>query len=374
MSLAGSDQPACAMDEFAAYNSKCKSPLQERDLENFCLKVRAPAGVCKYFPKPPRVANLANVGYRQDCCGVASRERRQTAPRPPRRMMPASGHKQQGFLMIVVIFLLVVLFFLGGALSTMLGNSTLASGGHVGSMQAFFLADSGLEVEQRRWAQNLDWYRSTTDPNPTAPVAQALGGGTFTMYANLPATKVRTGFPAAAVTLNVFTTARFPATGILQVDDDMTGGGEFVRYTGVTANSFTGVTRGQTVGTVTAVASNHARGDVVYPVSQLRTVMPANCTPMASINLDTNTKFLSAGLLDIEGEEIAYGGMAIAGGTMTLTGIVRCQGVVINVAHAVGQPVTPILVGGDSAWFQVEIFSTGVKGSNIRYARRTVDR
>ncbi len=284
------------------------------------------------------------------------------------------SHRQSGFLMIVVLFLLVVMVFLAGALGHQLANSTLSSGSHVGSMQAFFLADSGLEAEQRRWAQNLDWYRSTIDPNPTAPAAQALGGGTFTVYANLPATKVRTGFPTVSGTLNVFTTARFPTAGILQVEDDMTGSGEFVRYTGVTANSFTGVTRGQPVGTISNVASNHARDDVVYPVTQLRTVLAANCTPLASIQLDTNTKFLSAGLLDIEGEEISYGGLTIAGGTMTLTGIVRCQGLVNNVAHAVGQPVTPILVGGDSAWFQVEIFSTGVKGSNIRYARRTIDR
>ncbi len=281
---------------------------------------------------------------------------------------------QQGYLLIVVLLLIVVVVSLAIALGNLIGNSTLASGVHVGSMQALFLAESGLEFEQRRWAQNLDWYRSTTDPNPAAPAAQALGNGTFTVFANLPATKVRTGFPAAAATLNVFTTARFPVAGILQVEDDIGGAGEFVRYTGVTANSFTGVTRAQTVGTVTTVAGNHARGDVVYPVTILRTVMAANCTSLASILVDTNPKFLGAGLLDIEGEEIAYGGLTIAGGNMTLTGIVRCQGAVNNVAHAVGQPVTPILVGGDSADYQVELQSTGVAGTNLRYARRTVDR
>lgn len=285
-----------------------------------------------------------------------------------------SRARQVGFLMIAALVLIVVLVALAAVLGHLLANSTLSSGKHVGSMQALFLAESGLEFDQRRWSQNLDWYRSTTDPNPPVPAAQALGNGTFSVFANLPATKVRTGFPAAAVTLNVFTTARFPTAGILQVKDDITVGGEFVRYTGVTANSFTGVTRGQTVGTVTNVASNHARGDVVYPVTILRTVLAANCTPLASIQVDTNSKFLGAGLLDIEGEEISYGGLTIAGGTMTLAGIVRCLGVVNNVAHAVGQPVTPILVGGDSADYQVELQSTGVAGTNLRYARRTVDR
>ena len=285
-----------------------------------------------------------------------------------------SRARQVGFLMIAALVLIVVLVALAAVLGHLLANSTLSSGKHVGSMQALFLAESGLEFDQRRWSQNLDWYRSTTDPNPPAPAAQALGNGTFAVFANLPATKVRTGFPAAAATLNVFTTARFPVAGILQVEDDITGGGEFVRYTGVTANSFTGVSRAQTVGTVSNVASNHARGDVVYPVTILRTVMAANCTPLASILVDTNPKFLGAGLLDIEGEEISYSGVSIAGGTMTLTGIVRCLGVVNNVAHAVGQPVTPIRVGGDSADYQVELQSTGVAGTNLRYARRTVDR
>ncbi len=128
-----------------------------------------------------------------------------------------SRARQVGFLMIAALVLIVVLVALAAVLGHLLANSTLSSGKHVGSMQALFLAESGLEFDQRRWSQNLDWYRSTTDPNPPAPPAQALGNGTFTVFANLPATKVRTGFPAAAATLNVFTTARFPTAGILQV-------------------------------------------------------------------------------------------------------------------------------------------------------------
>lgn len=286
---------------------------------------------------------------------------------------PGKG-RQHGFLMIVVLFLIVVLIFLGTALGYMLANSTLASGSHVGAMRALFLAESGLEAEQRRWAQNLNWYRSATDPNPLAPAAQALGGGTFTVSTNLPATLVRNAFSPVAVTFNVYTTNRFPAAGILQVEDDITGSGEFVRYTGVTATSFTGVTRAQTVGTVGSVAGAHVRSDNVYPVSQLRTVLAANCLPLASIQIDTNGKFLSAGILDIEGEEIGYAGSSTSGGLMTLTGVTRCLGLAPVALHAIGQPVTPILVGGDSADQQVEIISTGVRDSNIRYARRTIAR
>lgn len=281
---------------------------------------------------------------------------------------------QQGYLLIVVLLLIVVVVSLGIALGNLIGNSTLASGVHVGSMQALFQAESGLEFEQRRWTQNLNWYRSATDPNPLAPAAQALGGGTFTVSTNLPATLVRTAFSPVAGTLNVYTTNRFPATGILQIEDDITGSGEFVRYTGITATSFTGVTRGQAVGSVVSVASAHVRSDNVYPVSQLRTALAANCLPLASIQIDTNGKFLSAGTLDIEGEEIGYGGSSTSGGLMTLTGATRCLGPTPAAAHAIGQPVTPILVGGVSADQQVEIISTGVRDGNIRFARRTIER
>lgn len=285
--------------------------------------------------------------------------------------------RQRGFLMIVLLMLVVVMVFLAIALGYLVANSTLASGSHVGSMQALFQAESGLEYEQRRWAQNLDWYRSATDPNPGVATPQTLGSGTFAVNSNLPATLVRTRLLAAGATLNVYTTGRFPATGILQIEDDITGNGEFVRYTGVTANSFTGLTRAQSVGTVASVASVHSRSDNVYPVTILRTALLANCTALASIQVDTNGKFLSAGTLDIESEEIGYTGSSTLGGTMTLTGITRCLDTVTPItpaAHAIGQPVTPVLVGDDSASQQVESVSTGTVGSNIRYARRTIER
>ena len=102
--------------------------------------------------------------------------------------------------------------------------------------------------------------------------------------------------------------------------------------------------------------------------------MAANCAPIASIQVDANSKFLSAGTLDIEGEEIGYAGSSTTGGTMTLTGITRCLGLVTLVSHALGQPVTPVNVGGDSASYEVESVSVGTQGGNIRYARRTIQR
>lgn len=282
--------------------------------------------------------------------------------------------RQAGFLSIVVLVLVVVLVALAIALGYLLANSTLASGSHVGSMQALFVAESGLEYEQRRWAQNLNWYRSAADPDPAAPVAQAFGAGAFTVSSTLPATLLRTRLTATDATINAYTTQRFPAAGILQVSDDITAGAEFVRYTGVAGNTFTGVVRGQAVGTVTSIARVHNRSRAVYPVTILRTAMAASCAPLGAIQVDAHGKFLLAGTLDIEGEEIAYGGASISGGTMTLTGVTRCLGTVASVSHAVGQPVTPVLMGGDSAGTQVEISSVGIVGANVRYARRTAER
>ncbi len=286
--------------------------------------------------------------------------------------------RQRGFLSMVVMALVVVIITLAIVLGYLFASSTLSSGSHLGSMQALFLAEGGLEFEQRRWSRNLDWYRSATDPNPIAAGVQPLGSGTFAVSSNLPATLMRTGASAATGTLNVYTTDRFPTTGILQVEDDLTASAEFVRYTGVTATTFTGVTRGQTVGTVATVASPHSRSNRVYPVTLLRTALAANCAALATMLIDANSKFLSAGTINIEGEEIGYASSSTSGVTTTLTGITRCLDLVtataLGAAHAIGQPVTPVLVGGDSADYQIEAVSRGTQGNNIRYARRTIQR
>lgn len=281
---------------------------------------------------------------------------------------------QAGFLAIVALIVMVVLVSLAIALGHQLAGGTFAGASHAGSMQALFLAESGLEHEQRRWAQNLDWYRSASDPDPAAPAAQALGNGTFAVSSTLPATMLRTRLTAAGATINAYATGRFPASGILQIDDDIASGAELVRYAGIVGTTFTGLARAQSVGTVTSVAATHPRSTVVYPVTILRTALPANCAPLAAIQVDAHGKFLGAGTLDIEGEEIAYGGSSTSGGIMTLTGITRCLGAVASVSHAIGQPVTPVLRGGDSASYQVEMSSTGTAGGNTRYVRRTIER
>ena len=288
----------------------------------------------------------------------------------------SSRSSQRGFLLVVAVVLLVVIVAFVVALGYMFSSDVKSGASTLGSTQAFYLAESGLEIEQRRWAQNLNWYRSTTDPNPSAAAAQALGPGNFTVYSNLPATLLKAKISAAANTIAVYTTGRFPSSGTLQIEEDLTGGAEFVDYTGISGNTFTGVTRAQSVGTVTSAASAHARSDAVYPVTTLLDPLSAaSCNTIPTpFRIVFHPKLLTAGTLDIEGEEISYTGSTVAGGNMTLTGVRRCLGLIGPVAHAAGQPVTPVLVGGDSADYEVQMISTGVVGSNIRYERKTVQR
>lgn len=291
-----------------------------------------------------------------------------------------SRKSQQGFLIIVAIVLMVVISFLIVTLSSMVASNALSGANHFGSMQALFESDSGLEFEQRRWAQNQDWYRSATDPNPNPAVAQTLGSSSFTVNSNLPATLLRTGLSSGATTINVYTTNRFPTAGILQIEEDLIVAAEFVRYTGIAGNTFTGVTtRGATVGTVPSTARAHQRSDALYPVTTLVDALAASCIAPTTFRIAAHSKFLTAGTLDIEGEEISYTGSTVAGGNMTLTGVTRCRDTVapavpVPVAHAIGQPVTPVLTNGTSARNQVEMVSTGTLGSNNRYGRKTIQR
>ena len=283
---------------------------------------------------------------------------------------------QRGFLLIVAVVLLVVIAAFIAVLGSMVSSDVKSSADTQGSVQAFFLAESGLEYEQRILAQNLNWYRSATDPNPSPVTAQALGNGSFTVYPNLPATLVKLRVTAAANSVAVYTTNRFPASGTLQIEEDLTASGEFVTYTGIAGSTFTGVARGRTVGTVTSTAGPHARSVAVYPVTTLVTpLLATSCTAIpVPFQIAYHPKFLTAGTLDIEGEEIGYTGSSVAGGNLTLTGVTRCLGLVGPAAHAAGQPVTPVLIGGDSADYQAEMVSTGSVGGDTRYARKTVQR
>ena len=99
--------------------------------------------------------------------------------------------------------------------------------------------------------------------NGTTPAGHSIGA---TVFGVLPlsggtgfggACVVTAAVSAAAIVLPVTTTARFPSAGFLYV------GTECIQYTGTTATSFMGLTRG--VAGTTAAA--HSNGDFVYPIA-----------------------------------------------------------------------------------------------------------
>ena len=178
---------------------------------------------------------------------------------------------------------------------------------------------------------------------------------------------------------NVTGTDRFPSSGLLQIDDDIASGGEYVRSSSKTATTFT-ITlvtdRGLVIGGASGVAQTHERGDVVYPVTTLTQPggLASDCTLPTSFTIAANSKFLPAGTIDIQGEEILYTGSSTTGGTMTLTGVRRCQGFVGPVSHALNSAVTPVLANGDSAVNEAYVSSVGTVANTLRRTVKTIQR
>lgn len=285
---------------------------------------------------------------------------------------------EQGIALIAAIFFVVVFGFIGVAVVSLVNTQGFSAMNEVKSDQAFFIAEGGAELAQFGLAQNLDWYRSAVDP--ISIPATGLGAGNFNLSVNLPATMLRNVLSAAAAAMTVYTTDRFPASGFLQVEDDITATAEFVQYTGIAGNTFTGLTRGRTIGTVPSVASPHDRRDRVYPVTFLGAGGLGNsCSVPASFTITAHPKFLNAGTIDIEGEEISYSGATTVGGVTTLTGVLRCRNGTPSAAHLSGQPVTPLLVDGTVPNFEAEVLSNGTvgfasMGNAARVVRKTVQR
>ncbi len=312
---------------------------------------------------------------------------------------PGTGHRgaphaQRGFLLMTAVILIVTVALLATVITFLSTGNVLSSAGHANSVQALFLADSGIEFEQLRLAQNLDWYRSTSDPMPSA--TRNLGAGTFTVYSNLPATMLRRRIPSNVSTADicVYTIDRFPTVGNVQIEDDITGTAEFVHYTGTTASSatcgnrpaLTGITptptgRDFAIGLVSGTAGPHARDSRVYPVTTLMDNLAVSvaCVAPAQLRIADHPKFLSAGTISLDdgtglnAEEIAYANSSRAGGVMTLKNLRRllvtnCPGWVV------GAPVTPLLVDSAFPDFEAEIVSQGAVDVTTRVERKTVQR
>jgi len=282
-------------------------------------------------------------------------------------------NNEKGVSLIAAIFIIIVLALMGVAFVSLISSSSLTAINDMQSMQALALAEGGVEFEQYNLAQDLDWYRSSADPIVIPP--KNAGAGSFAASVRMPATMLRRMLRTGDATAAVYTTAGFPASGYLQIGDDVGSGAEFVQYTILNGNTFTLVApRGRTIGTLGTAAATFPRATRVYPVAQLSAGIANSTSSPATITITANAKFLSAGTVDIEGEEISFSGSSTSGGVTTLSGIQRCIAGTTCAAHAVSQPVTPVLFGGASADMQSEITSTGMAGPAIRIVKKTVQR
>ena len=311
--------------------------------------------------------------------------------------------RQSGFMLIAAIVLVVVAAALAVTIALIASTSAGSASDNLQSGQALFVAGSGLEFETRRAAQNLDWYRSSTDPT-AASGPQALGQGTFTSSSNFPATKLRqrllSGTTGPAAVICVYTVNRFPASGTVQIGDDIGAGagGEFVTYAATTASSascnnfpaFTGLTRGVSIAGTGPAAVDHARGDVAYAVTTLIDALTASptCVAPAQLRITDNSKFLDVGTISLDdggtpgqAEDISYTGSSRSGGVMTLTGLTRL--LVSNCfswpggGAGGGAPVRPQLVnstGGSTHDFESLASSTGTVGSTQRTVNQVLQR
>ena len=303
---------------------------------------------------------------------------------------------QRGFLLIVAIVLLVVASILAATMAFMVATSGSSASDNLKSGQALFLAESGLEYEQRQLAQNVDWYRATTDPFDVT--TRNLGQGSFTISVNVPVTELRTNMSAVPAPINVFTTNLFPSpSGTLLIDDDftaLTGTAEFVTYNAVSVSSpytFTINNRDRSINGVSGPsgAVAHTRGTNVYPVTTLNSALPAlplatgacaSLPTLTSLTIVANSKFPSIGTITLyhtsgtNAEQISYAASTTSGGLTTLTGLTRCANGTTAIAAAANDPVVSMVANAGTNDFEVLIGSTGNVGSARRREFKTVQR
>ena len=305
--------------------------------------------------------------------------------------------RQRGMLLVAAIVLLVVVSALVAAIAFVTATSGSSATDNLQSGQALFLAESGLEYEQRQLAQNVDWYRATTDPFDVV-TNRPLGQGSFTISVNVPATELRTNMSAVPVPINVFTTNLFPSpSGTLLIDDDFTAGtgtAEFVTYNAVSAGSpytFTIINRNVSINGVSGPsgAVAHTRGTNVYPVTTLSSALPAlplatgacaSLPALTSLTIVANSKFPSIGTITLyhtsgtNAEQISYAASTTSGGLATLTGLTRCANGTTAIAAAANDPVVSMVANMGTDDFEVLISSTGNVGSAQRREFKTVQR
>jgi Tfp pilus assembly protein PilX len=151
---------------------------------------------------------------------------------------------------------------------------------------------------------------------------QALGSGTFSVSNSM--TILSGAISAAVTTLPVDSAAGFPTSGTLLIDN------ELVTYTGKTATSFTGVTRG--TNTTTAAIHTDKSEVALAPAGTLSGAITASVT---SIPVGSTASYASSGRILIDSELIDY----IQTTATSFLGATRGVGLTRAASHASGAPI-----------------------------------
>lgn len=166
--------------------------------------------------------------------------------------------------------------------------------------------------------------------------AETVGGSNNTATIAVPATTITDNpLSSAATTINVTSTAGFQSAGWLKVDS------ELIRYTGVTATSFTGCVRGQAG---TAAAAHLLAASIFQFLAGHYLQQTANNTTLTdnplsavavTVNVASTTGYPSASTIRIDDELITYTGKTAT----SFTGCTRGTNNTTATVHNLGATV-----------------------------------
>lgn len=143
-----------------------------------------------------------------------------------------------------------------------------------------------------------------------------------------PLTLLAASMLVGDTTMTVASTADFPSSGTLLIDDPSANGLEYVSYTGKTATTFTGLNRGKATTTIASVTTTNGSGNVTTTNSTAAiqagmfvsgTGIPSNTTVYNIITGGTNTITLSQAATASGSVTLSFNQMASAAAAHTFS-------------------------------------------------------
>jgi len=285
-------------------------------------------------------------------------------------------YSNKGLSLIAALFIITALALMGAVVSYMSGGLSQTADNELRSNQALGAAEAGSE-----WLTRWLFDRSRWDGTAVPPFPPSLNASTTFVISNLKypvQTTLSSGIGMGNTTLNVKLPAYsfsnqtpvnptdpFPLAGAISIDN------EVMIYTGKTAASFTGLTRGA-YGTI---AAPHSRNSFVYIAGRTNAaILAGDTTVPVQISINSQNDFPQMGKVKIEFEYIDFSGFTFAGGAVTALN--NCtRGAVDPVtnspttasAHAVNSGV---ILHKEQAYFQ----SAGKTSVSSKTSERTVER